>query len=153
MELTIGGKKYRFTYTVDASLCEECVEKTTSLMMQVGMAQDEQDLKKMLSGISNIPVTALSMFYAGLLEHHGTGRDGDKSIRSKDDAVDLIKQYFAENPEDENANFYGLLTMILEQMGEDGFFKVIGLETIFKQAEAIPQPNRAQRRAQAKAKA
>jgi len=153
MKLTIGGKEYTFTYTVDASLCEECVEKTTGLMMQIGMAQDEKDLRKMVSGIANVPTTALSMFYAGLLEHHGSGRDGDKSVRSKEDALDLIKQYFAENPDDENANFYGLLTMILGQMGDDGFFKTIGLEAMFSQAENAPKPNRAQRRASAKAKA
>ena len=115
------------------------------------MPVEEQDMKMMLKSISNIPQTALSMFYAGLLEHHGTGRDADKSIKSKDDALELIKQYFAENPDDENANFYGVLTQVLSQMGDDGFFKLIGLETMFKQAATSPKPNRAQRRASAKA--
>ena len=135
MKLTIGGKEYTFKFSVDASLNDECVEKTTELIMNIGEAQSAQDIKKMLHSISNVPIVALSVFYAGLLEYHGMGRDADHSIRSKEDAKELIKTYFEENPDAENANFYGILNLMVEQMGEDGFFKLIGLDQMFSQNE------------------
>lgn len=132
MKLTIGGKEYTFKFSVDASLNDECVEKTTGLMMKVAEAHDERDIDLMLHSVSNIPMTALSVFYAGLLEYHGMGRDADHSIRSKEDAKELIKTYFEENPDSEDANFFGILNMMVEQMNEDGFFKLVGLESLMQ---------------------
>lgn len=131
MKLTIGGKEYTFKFSVDASLNDECVERTTSLIMSIGEAQSEESVNAMIHSIANVPIVALSVFYAGLLEHHGMGRDADHSIRSKEDAKELIKTYFAENPDNEDANFYGVLNMMVEQMGEDGFFDLIGLKQAF----------------------
>lgn len=130
MHLKIDGKHYDIEYTIEASLCAECTEAVTGLMTDVAQAQGEQDIRKLLSSMANIPQTTLTMFYAGLLENHGA--DGDKSVITKDDAKKLIKKYFKENPEDD---FYGLMSKLMEQMGNDGFFKQIGLEQMTEEAQ------------------
>ena len=135
MKLTIGGKEYTFKFSVEASLNDECIEKTTDLIYKIGNTKSVADIQNMIHTISNVPTVALSVFYAGLLEYHGMGRDADHSIRSKDDAKELIKVYLEENAGDAKANFYEILTMMIEQMGEDGFFALIGLDQIFSQQE------------------
>lgn len=131
--LKIGEKEYKIEFTVEASLYKECTEKVSSLMMDITNASQKEDIKKVICSMSDIPQTTLIMFYAGLLEHHG--EDGDGSVTSVNDAKKLIKQYFAEHSEDETGNFYGVMEILVEQMGEDGFFKQIGLEQLIQQTE------------------
>ncbi len=126
MELTVRDKTYKIEFTVEASLCDECVEKTTSLMVDIGKAQNANDIEELIKSITNVPKTALAMLYGGLQEHHGIDADG--TVTSIADAKQICKDYFADNKDDENANFYGILTMCLEQMGNDGFFKQIGID-------------------------
>lgn len=163
--LTIGGNEYKLEYTIEASLYDECIEKLVAFFgntfgganeEEITKDMDEEQkmevrkllLKNSISGIGNLPQTALSVFYAGLLEHHGS--EGDKSIKSKRDAKELVRTYFKEHTEDGKDNFFDLLTICLEQMVEDGFFKRTGLEKIVARSEAEPKKNRAQRRAAAK---
>ena len=147
--LTIGGKEYRLEYTIEASLYDECTEKLISFMdkttssmkmnepadadlsekeIEVKAKEQEMMLKRSISGISNLPQTALTIFYAGLMEHHGI--DGDKTVLSKKDAKEIVKQYFNDHAEDGTDNFYDLLLICIQQMSEDGFFKRVGLEKI-----------------------
>ena len=165
--LTIGGKEYKLEYTMEAALYDEGIEKLVSFMEKAfgGMDADEnadmsdeeaaerqeRAMKKGIAGISNIPAVTLSVFYAGLLEHHGTGKNGDRSIRSKEDAKDVLRTYLEEHEEDGTGNFYDLLMICVNQMGEDGFFKRIGLEKMMGIAESqTASLNRAQRRAKKK---
>lgn len=122
MELRIGGKIYNIEYTIEASLCAECTEAVTNLMTDIAQAEGEQNIKKLIASMANIPQITLTMFYAGLLEKHGI--DGDNTVKTKDDAKRLIKSYFEENSEE---NFHSLMSKLMEQMGNDGFFKQIGL--------------------------
>lgn len=131
--LNIGGKEYKIEFTMEASLCNDCTEKVTGLMLKIAEADDKKAIKDMISTMSDIPQTSLTMFYAGLLEHHGP--DGDGSVKSLKDAKALIKQYFNEHAEDGTGNFYDVLQILIEQMGEDGFFKQIGLEQMMNQTE------------------
>lgn len=164
--LNIGGQDYKLEYTIEASLCEECTEKLIYFLgntIGAASAEDITDdmeeaqkekiietvIKSSISGISNLPQTALAIFYAGLLEYHGSA--GDKTVRSKQDAKELVKTYFKEHEEDGTDNFYDLLMICIEQMGEDGFFKRTGIEKMISQNEKAPKKNRAQRRAEAKA--
>lgn len=162
--LNIGSQEYKLEYTIEASLCEECTEKLiyflgntigSTQVLTDEMTDEEKEkatttiIKNSISGISNLPQTALSIFYAGLLEHHGPS--GDNTIRSKQDAKELVKTYFREHEEDGTDNFYDLLMICLEQMGEDGFFKRTGLEKMLAQNEETPNKNRAKRIAEAKA--
>lgn len=133
--LEINGKEYKLEFTIEASLYKDCTEKVTGFMSNVASTEDGEDnkgkIKDLISTMSDIPQTTLTMFYAGLMEHHG--EDGDQTVMSLHDAKKLIKQYFKEHQEDETGNFYGVMQILLEQMGEDGFFKQIGLEQIAEQ--------------------
>ena len=85
--------------------------------------------------MSNVPQTTLHMFYAGLLEHHGNTENGDGAVTSLSDAKALLKQYIAEN----KSNFYSVMEMILEQMSEDGFLELIGLNEMLQTEEETPK--------------
>lgn len=140
--IKIGEKEYKFEFTIEASLFNDCTEKLATFIANIGEAQSKADIKQIVSSISDIPQTALTMFYAGLLEHHG--EDGDGSIITKKDAKRLIKQYFAENKDTGSDDFYSVLELMLECMGDDGFFKRVGLEKMFAKAEEQnPQPIKA----------
>lgn len=138
--INIDGKEYTVEFTIEASLYNECTEKVTGLMYSIGEAQDKEDIKKMITSMSDIPQTTLTMFYAGLMEHHG--EDGDGSVKTKKDAKRLIKKYFEEHKEDETGNFYGVMEMLIGVMGDDGFFKQIGLEQAgnAQQTKAVKTP-------------
>lgn len=123
--LNIGGKDYIFEFTMEASLYDECAISITSFMNELNEGETKSDMKRIIASMANIPQTALTVFYAGLLEHHG--KDGDKSILGKSDAKKLIKTYFNEHKEDEKGNFYGVLNLMIEIMMDDGFFEQIGL--------------------------
>lgn len=126
MLLKIGGKDYKLEYTFEAVLHEKCVEKVVELFGSIAAANEAEEgtvsesiAKDAFKQMVGIPKTAITLFYAGLLEHN--------PVETEEDAKALLKQYFKENPEAEYATFYGMLTGILGQMEEDGFFKQIGL--------------------------
>lgn len=118
--LEIGGKNYTFEFSIEASLYSECTEKVVELMSKM----DGKDAKAVISGISNIPKVVITMAHAGLLEHHS------EEIMSENDTKALIKQYLVEHKDDEKGNFYSLMEEMFACMGDDGFFKLIGLETM-----------------------
>ena len=43
--LNIGGKDYKIEYTMEAALCNECVEETTNLLVEMGTASSENNIK------------------------------------------------------------------------------------------------------------
>ena len=136
--LNIGGKDYTFEFTMEASLYNECTEKVTNLLMSISEAGKKEDVKAMIMSMSDIPQTTLTMFYAGLLEHHGA--EGDQSVPDKKAAKELIKKYFEEHKEDETGNFYGVMGLMIEVMTDDDFFKQLGLEQMVKNAQTEKKP-------------
>lgn len=149
--LQIGGKDYKLEYSIEASLYADCTASLTGLMTEIQIAGDSKDIKRIVSELSNIPQTTLTIFYAGLMEHHGVHPDGDGSVPDIQTAKHLIAQYLKEHSEDDSGNFFGIMQMCIEQMGEDGFFKLTGLEGMMNQFSQTAKPNRATRRAEAKA--
>lgn len=149
--LQIGGKDYKLEYSIEASLYADCTASLTGLMTEIQIAGDSKDVKRIVSELSNIPQTTLTIFYAGLMEHHGVHPDGDGSVPDIQTAKHLIAQYLKEHSEDDTGNFFGIMQMCIEQMGEDGFFKLTGLEGMMNQFNQTAKPNRATRRAEAKA--
>lgn len=128
--LNIGGQDYKLEFSIEASLYADCVSELTNILTDVGIAGIQKDVKMIISGISNVPKATLSMFYAGLLEAHGTHPDGDGKVPDINTAKKLITQYIKEHSEDGLGNFYNIMQMLIAQMEEDGFFKLIGLETL-----------------------
>ena len=149
--LQIGGKDCKLEYSIEASLYADCTASLTGLMTEIQIAGDSKDIKRIVSELSNIPQTTLTIFYAGLMEHHGVHPDGDGSVPDIQTAKHLIAQYLKEHSEDDTGNFFGIMQMCIEQMGEDGFFKLTGLEGMMNQFNQTAKPNRATRRAEAKA--
>lgn len=132
--LTINGKEYTVEFSIEASLYSECTEAAMNLVMGFGEAQGELDgakeenmeeaksrvraaIRKTFSSLVNIPSTAMTLFYAGLLEHHHV---------SMTEAKELIGQYLRENGSD----FVEVLNLMLECMGEDHFFELTGLSRV-----------------------
>lgn len=149
--LQIGGKDYKLEYSIEASLYADCTSSLTGLMTEIQIAGEDKNVKKVVSELSNIPHTTLTIFYAGLMEHHGVHPDGDGSVPDIQTAKRLIAQYLKEHTDDDTGNFFGIMQMCIEQMGEDGFFKLTGLEGMMNQLSQTAKPNRATRRAEAKA--
>ena len=147
--IKIGGEDYKFEFSIEASLYAECIEKITGLMFEIDNSQTEKDVKGILTGMSDIPHTAITCFYAGLLEHHGASEYGDGKVpnmaAAKRLAVALLK-----DEESEISNWYDLFMLCVNQMGEDGFFDLVGIPAMISAGEE-PQPNRAARRAAKKA--
>lgn len=128
--LNIGGQDYKLEFSIEASLYADCVSELTNILTDVGVAGIQKNVKMIISGISNVPKATLSMFYAGLMEAHGTHPGGDGKVPDINTAKKLIAQYIKEHSEDGTGNFYSIMQMLIAQMEEDGFFKLIGLETL-----------------------
>ena len=142
--ITIGGKDYKFEYSIEASLYNDCIEKITELMINIDSRQAEQDVKSMVASVSDIPSTAISCFYAGLLEHHGM--EGDRSVPDKQTAKRLVKSMFADE-EGSIHNWYDVLELCTEQMREDGCFELIGLTGASqKRQPKVPQDHKRKQR-------
>lgn len=120
--ITIGGKDYKFEFSVEASLYNDVTVSVTSLLFALDEAGEKEDIRQMLASLADVPRTALTMFYAGLLENHSD------EIRSINDAKALIKKYFSE---DKEQNFHSVMTQMIECMTDDDFFERIGLTQMF----------------------
>lgn len=150
--ITIGGKEYKLEYTTEAALYADCVGSMVSLFAGIQDAASKDELKKAIHEMANVPQVALTIFYAGLMEAHGTHPNGDKTVPDKDTAKQLLVQYIREHQGQEDGNFYGILSMCVEQMGEDGFFELTGIDAMLtKGTELMTKMNRQQRRATKKA--
>jgi len=77
--------------------------------------------------MADVPQTALHMWHAGRLEHQ------ENWDLSKTKAV--VKQYLLERKGQEDGNYYALMEILLEDMGNDGFFELIGLDKMFQTEE------------------
>lgn len=137
MEFLVEGKEFTLEYTFEAAENQKCVDAMTdifggAMMTKIDETKSEAlQMRDFLMTISDLPRMAMDMFYAGLLENHG--EDGDGTITSRLDAKRLYKKFCKENPDDAMASsYYGLITVISNQMEEDGFFKRTGLEDILK---------------------
>ena len=139
MKFSVEGKEYTLEYTFEAAENQKCVDAMTdifggAMMTKIDETKSEAlQIRDFLMTISDLPRMAMDMFYAGLLENHGEDGDGDGTITSRLDAKRLYKQFCKENPDDTMAtSYYGLITVISNQMEEDGFFKRTGLADILE---------------------
>lgn len=127
--LKIGEEDYKLEYSIEASLYADCLTSVTDIMNDISAAESSADVKQLFSGLANIPATTLTMFYAGLLEAHGP--EGDGRVCSIADAKKLLAKYLKEHKDDKLGSFYGVMTICVEQMKEDDFFGLTGLNEMF----------------------
>mgnify|MGYP000023906999 CR=1 FL=1 len=137
MDFKVEDKEYILEYTFEAAENQKCVDAMTdifggAMMTKIDESKSEAlQIRDFLMTISDLPRMAMDMFYAGLLENHG--EDGDGTITSRLDAKRIYKKFCKENPDDAMAeSYYGLITVISEQMEKDGFFKRTGLADILE---------------------
>ena len=124
--LQIGKEEYKFQFDIEASLYSECTERLASIMVGLSSAETMDEKREVISSLANIPQTALHIFHAGLLENHNV---------TLSDSKKLIAQYIKEHKEDETGSFYGVMEMLIEDMANDGFFELIGLDKMFQKIE------------------
>lgn len=122
--LEIGGKNYTVEYSIEASLYSDCTVKLMDLMG----AMETKDPKEAIKKMANIPQVVITMLHAGLLEHHSD------ELETENDTKVLVKKYIVEHKEDGKGNFYSIMEDLMECMGDDGFFKIIGLEAMSEKA-------------------
>lgn len=138
-KITIDGKEYTITFSIAASLYNECTESIMDSFVAGGMIQEAAEsknidgaTKRFVSTIANIPQKACVLFYAGLLENHGADY-GDGSVPTLKDATKLLAKYLKEHKDDNNGDgmsFYDVMTEMMEQIAEDNFFDMIGLNKV-----------------------
>ena len=129
--LTVGNVDYTIEFSIEASLHKDCTEKVTCLMAGIAEAQSKDDIKILISNMADIPQTTLHMLHAGLLENQPNWDI------SKTKAV--IKRYLIERKGQEDGNYYSLMELLLEEMGNDGFFALIGLDKMFRTEKKEPK--------------
>ncbi len=116
--ITTNGHDYKIEFSIEASLYKDCADSVLNTIN----AAEGSDVKSQINAISCMPLTVLNMFHAGLLEHHGI--DGDGAVTSIVDSKNILKSYMKEN----DLDFDTVANLLFEQMAEDGFFKLIGLD-------------------------
>lgn len=136
--LTINGTDYKLEYSIEASLYRDCIDKVSGMLFNVVSGQASKEMQPIISAMSDIPTTAITVFYAGLLEHHGV--DGDNSVPNIGTAKRLAVSILRDN-DNEVKNWYDLLVICMDQMGEDGFFDLVGLSEILNTEES-PVPKK-----------
>lgn len=121
----INGEVYTFEYSIEASLYPDCTKEIMDTFINIGVGQgaaENNDAMSVLDTIkntvSNIPVKAMVLFHAGLLEHHGL---------SEGESKDLLKAYVKES----GKSFRDIYGELMEMVAEDNFFELIGLNQIF----------------------
>ena len=125
-QIVIDGKTYSLEYGTEASFCSECLKELTSLLGNIALAEERNDVKQILSSLADIPRASVALLYAGLIKHHGTGRNGDGTVPNIEAAKELAIQYIEEDAQ----TFAGLMAMSINQMSEDGFFRRLGLDSM-----------------------
>lgn len=136
MTIKIGNKEYTIEYSFKAALYGDCAQSVMEVMSLMSVNENGgEGLSALIKGMTNLPSKVTTMFYAGLMQHHGDGKNADGSVPDIDTAEELLCQYFMENKGNEevkNASFYGMFSSVLDQMGEDGFFELIGLDNLIE---------------------
>ena len=116
--ITANGHDYKIEFSIEASLYKDCADSVLNTIS----AAEGGDAKAQINAVSCMPLTVLNMFHTGLLEHHGIDSDG--AVTSVVDSKNILKSYMKEN----DLDFETVSNMLFEQMVEDGFFKLIGLD-------------------------
>ncbi len=133
-ELVIDNKIYTLEFGVEAAFYNECLETLIGLFADIGVAENQKDIKAVLNKFANIPQVSLTMFYAGLIEHHGINGKGDSTVPDKEAAKELLIKYITSQRDEELGSFAGIMAMCIEQMEADGYFKMIGLDGLMNES-------------------
>lgn len=131
--ITINNKEYTFEYSIEASLYDECTISVMDVFVKAGMSEAfakngdaKSAMNEMLETMAGLPNRVVTLFYAGLLEHHG--ENGDQSVLSRNDAKKLLSTYLREGKK----SYADVNNELMEAIVEDNFFDLIGLNQILE---------------------
>jgi len=140
--ITIDRKEYTIEFSIEATLYNECTEKVMDLMVSAGVTEAEVNDENLSAkektsimadaftkNVSDVPQKALTLFYAGLMEHHG--EFGDRTVLSIHEAKRLLVAYMKEN---EGLTLYDIMNEMIGEMSKDHFFEKIGVDKMVKNA-------------------
>ena len=147
-KIMIDGKEYTIEFTIEATLYDTGIEEVLNQMIGLGVIEEEANkantveerlnvLRAYVRESSTFARDAVSMFFAGLVEHHGI--NGDGSITTKQDAMALMKKYLNETAD---LDMYTVYTEMIEEIAKDNFFKKIGYEKMFETPKKVPQDHK-----------
>lgn len=141
--ITIGNKEYTLEYTIEASLYDECTMSIMDMFVKAGFSEAyaqggdaKSAMAEILNTMASLPRKVVTLFYAGLLEHHGP--EGDGSVPSKDEAKKILVSYLKEQKKSYNDVYQELMNIITD----DNFFDLIGLNDMLPTMEEKPKRGR-----------
>lgn len=145
LKVTIGGTEYTLKYSMRATLENDCIRQVTKVLVETDTSEDAEGISNL---VADIVPTVRDTWYAGLIEAHGTHKYGDGKVPDKNTADELLFELIDENADNEDSeysDYFGVMQALVQCMNDDGFFKRIGLERMFRdpQTETTqPKPKR-----------
>ena len=131
MQLKVNDKEYTVTYKFKAMYDSEFITE----MFNTFNDMDSKDDNNNFEFIAQLAPKTTNMLLVGLQEEHSD------EFKTFDDAMNLIKNYFSENEDNQDVNMLGLYTELINTMSEDGFLERIGLVDKKKQVKT-PQDHK-----------
>ena len=131
MKLIVNEKEYTVTYRFKAMYDSDFITDMFKTFESI-FSNDNNDGIKLFAELA--PKTT-NMLLVGLQEEHSD------EFKTFDDAMNLIKNYFTENEDNQDINMLGLYTELINTMSEDGFLERIGLVGKKKQVKT-PQDHK-----------
>ena len=125
MKLKVNEKEYTIKFKFRAMYDSEFITE----MFNTFNDMDSKDDNNNFEFIAQLAPKTTNMLLVGLQEEHSD------EFKTFDDAMNLIKNYFSENEDNQDVNMLGLYTQLINTMSEDGFLERIGLGEIKKQAK------------------
>lgn len=139
MKLKVNEKEYTIKFKFRAMYDSEFITE----MFNTFNDMDSKDDNNNFEFIAQLAPKTTNMLLVGLQEEHSD------EFKTFDDAMNLIKNYFSENEDNQDVNMLGLYTQLINTMSEDGFLERIGLGEIKKQAK-VPQDHKKKTTTQSK---
>ena len=139
MQLKVNEKEYTVTYKFKAMYDSEFIKD----MFNTFNDMDSKDDNNNFEFIAQLAPKTTNMLLVGLQEEHSD------EFKTFDDAMNLIKNYFTENEDNQDVNMLGLYTELINTMSEDGFLERIGLVDKKKQVKT-PQDRKRKTTTQSK---
>ena len=131
MKLIVNEKEYTVTYRFKAMYDSDFITD----MFKTFENMDSNDNNDGIKLFAELAPKTTNMLLVGLQEEHSD------EFKTFDDAMNLIKNYFSENEDNQDVNMLGLYTQLINTMSEDGFLERIGLVDKKKQAKT-PQDHK-----------
>ena len=117
MKLKVNEKEYTIKFKFRAMYDNEFITE----MFNTFNDMDSKDDNNNFEFIAQLAPKTTNMLLVGLQEEHSD------EFKTFDDAMNLIKNYFSENEDNQDVNMLGLYTQLINTMSEDGFLERIGL--------------------------